>query len=63
MPPQRPTTSQVVAYVNGLPYRAEDLERREELIGELVKRYRDPEWRQFLDGQQNAKIEYVGQGG
>ena len=53
----------IVAYINGLPYTAEDLERREERLRELAKILRrqrvGKDWHRFLEHQQNAEIEYV----
>jgi hypothetical protein len=57
----------IVAYINGLPYTAEDLEHREERLRELaniLQRQRvGKDWQRFMERQQNAKIEYVGQDG
>ena len=56
----------IVAYINGLPYTAEDLERREERLRELAKILRrqrvGKDWQRFLERQRNATIDYVGLG-
>ena len=52
----------IVAYINRLPYTAEDLERRDERLRELVQllgQKPGKDWEQFLEHQRNVKIEYI----